>query len=55
MTLNRAGGKGGGLYRGRPPPLVTDAAEVERPHLHLDKGNGELMALPVVPVDTLSE
>lgn len=41
------------LYRGRSPPLAADATEVERPHLHLHEGNGELMALPVVPVDTL--
>lgn len=41
------------LYRGRPPPLAADAAEIERPHFHLHKGNGELVAFPVVPVDTL--
>ena len=49
------GWAGGGvcLYRGRPPPLAADATEVERPHLHLHSGNGELVAFPVVPVDTL--
>jgi len=41
------------LYRGRPPPLGADAAEIEWPHLHLHKGNGKLMAFPVVPVNTL--
>lgn len=43
------------LYRGGPPPLAADATVVERSHLHLHKGNGELVAFPVVPVNTLSE
>lgn len=43
------------LYRGRPPPLAADATVVERSHLHLHEGNGELMAFPVVPVYTLPE
>lgn len=43
----------GCLYRSGPSPLAADATEVERPHLHLHKWDGELVALPVVPVDTL--
>lgn len=42
------------LYRGRPPPLAADATVVERPHLHLHIRNRELMAFPVVPVNTLT-
>lgn len=43
------------LYRGGPPPLAADATVVERSHLHLHEGDGELVAFPVVPVDTLPE
>lgn len=43
------------LYRGGPPPLAADASVVERSHLHLHEGDGELVAFPVVPVDTLPE
>lgn len=43
------------LYRGGSPPLAADATVVERSHLHLHKGNGELVAFPVVPVNTLPE
>lgn len=42
------------LYRGRPPPLAADATEVEGPHLHLHDRDRELVAFPVVPVNTLS-
>lgn len=43
------------LYRGGPPPLAADTSVVERSHLHLHEGDGELVAFPVVPVDTLPE
>lgn len=43
------------LYRGGPPPLAADATVVEGSHLHLHEGNGELVAFPVVPVNTLPE
>lgn len=43
------------LYRGGPPPLAADATVVERSHLHLHEGNGELVAFPVVPVNTLPQ
>lgn len=43
------------LYRGGPPPLAADATEVEWPHLHLHEGDRELVAFPVVPVNTLQE
>lgn len=43
------------LYGGGAPPLAADATVVERSHLHLHKGDGELVAFPVVPVDTLPE
>lgn len=49
----RRGAHAGDLYGRRPPPLAADAAEVERPHLHLHEGNGELVSLPVVPVNSL--
>lgn len=38
---------------GGPPPLATDAAVVERSHLHLHKRDGKFMAFPVIPVYTL--
>lgn len=40
---------------GGPPPLATDAAVVERSHLHLHKRDGKLMAFPVIPVYTLQK
>lgn len=41
------------LYRDRPPPLAAEATEVVGSHLHLHKRDGELMALPVIPVYAL--
>lgn len=43
------------LYGGGAPPLAAEATVVERSYLHLHKGDGELVAFPVVPVDTLPE
>lgn len=36
-----------------PPSLATDAAVIIGSHLHLYKWDGEFMAFPHVPVDTL--
>lgn len=55
LSTARGWERAAGLYRGGPPPLAADATEVERPHLHLHEGDGELVALPVVPVDALQE
>lgn len=43
------------LYRYWTPPLAADATEVERPHLHLHRGDRELVSFPVVPVNALEE